>query len=121
MTKQELKDYEKLQDVFQLRCEAVCRILTPLKDAYYYVYDFEITGNLVECEGVENWSYGGEIKYNASFPKEYLYTDDSIIQKAVDDELKRREDEESRKKANEEKIKAEKEKAEYERLKKIFG
>jgi hypothetical protein len=92
-----------------------------LKDAYYYVYDFEITGNLVECEGVENWSYGGEIKYNASFPKEYLYTDDSVIQKAVDDELKRREEAKAHKNEIEEQLKAEKEKAEYERLKNIYG
>ena len=121
MTKEELNDYEKLQDIFQTRCEMVCHILTPLKDAYYYVYDFKITGNLVECEGVENWSYGGEIKYNASFPKEYLYMNDKEIQKIVDAELKKKEDEESRKKANKEKLKFEKEKAEYERLKKIYG
>ena len=57
MTKKQLDLYEELQDKFQLRCEAVCRILTPLKDAYYYVYEFEITGGLVECKGVENWSY----------------------------------------------------------------
>lgn len=121
MTKKQLDLYEELQDKFQLRCEAVCRILTPLKDAYYYVYDFEITGGLVECTGEENWSYGEEIKYNASFPKEYLYTDDSVIQKAVDDELKRREEAKAHKNEIEEQLKAEKERAEYERLKKIYG
>ena len=121
MTKRELEKFEEMQDAFQTRCEAICRILTPLKDAYYYVYDFEITGVLVECTGVENWSYGGEIKYDASFPKEYIYMDDSEIQKIVDDELQRRADVISRKKANDEKLKVEKEKAEYERLKKIYG
>lgn len=121
MTKKQLDLYEELQDKFQLRCEAICRILTPLKDAYHHVYNFEITGGLVECEGMEYWSYGGEEKHYASFPKEYLYTDDSIIQKAVDDELKRREEAKAHKNEIEEQLKAEKEKAEYERLKKIYG
>ena len=121
MTKRELDNYEKLQDVFQIRCEKICSILKPLDEAFNYVYDFEINGNMIECECMEYWFYGGEKKHYVDFPKEYLYMNDKEIQKIVDTELKKKEDEESRKKANEEKIKAEKEKAEYERLKKIYG
>jgi hypothetical protein len=121
MTKKELEKYEEMQDAFQTRCEKICHILRPLKDSYNYVYEFEINGDLIECEGMEYWSYGGEEKYYAKFPKEYIYMDDKEIQKIVDAELKKKEDEESRKKANDEKLKAEKEKAEYERLKKIYG
>lgn len=122
MTKQELDKYEELEDAFQMRCEMICHILRPLNDAYNYVYDFEINGNLVECEGMEYWSYGGECKHYAEFPKEYIYMDDSEIQKIVDAELKRRADEESRKKTIIEKImNDEKQRAEYERLKKIYG
>lgn len=121
MTKQELKDYEKLQDAFQTRCERICQILRPLKDSYKYVYEFEINGDLIECEGVEEWYYGGEEKHYAEFSKEYIYMDDKKIQKIVDAELKKKEDEKARKKANDEKLKSEKEKAEYERLKKIYG
>lgn len=121
MTKKQLDLYEELQDRFQLRCEAICHILRPLDNAYNYVYEFETNGDLIECEGMEYWSYGGEEKYYAKFPKEYLYTDDSIIQKAVDDELKRREEAKAHKNEIEEQLKAEKEKAEYERLKKIYG
>lgn len=121
MTKQELDLYEKLQDRFQLRCEMICHILRPLDNAYYYVYDFEINGDLIECEGMEYWSYGGEEKHYAEFPKEYIYMDDKEIQKIVDAELKNRDEEKSRKKALAEKLKSEKEKAEYERLKKIYG
>jgi hypothetical protein len=121
MTKKELNNYEKLQDVFQNRCEKICHILRPLDDAYKYIYDFEIDGDNVYGIGEEDWQYGGYEKYYAEFPKEYIYMDDKEIQKIVDAELKKKEDEESRKKANDEKLKAEKEKAEYERLKQIYG
>lgn len=121
MTKQELDKYEELEDAFQMRCEMICHILRPLNDAYNYAYDFEINGELVECDGTEYWSFGGEQSHYAEFPKEYIYMDDSEIQKIVDAELKRRADEESRKKVIDEKLKTEKEKSEYERLKKIYG
>lgn len=121
MTKQELKDYEKLQDTFQTRCEMICHILRPLDDAYNYVYEFEIDGDDVCGRGEETWQYGGYERHYAYFPKEYIYMDDKDIQKIVDDELKKREDEKAHKKEIDEKLKAEKEKAEYERLKKIYG
>lgn len=123
MTKQELDKYEELQDEFQMRCEMICDILTPLDNSYHFVYEFRIDegGDLIRCEGMEYWSYGGEREHYAEFPKEYIYMDDNEIQKIVDEELKKRADEESRRKAFNEKQKTEKEKAEYERLKKIYG
>lgn len=121
MTKEELNKYEEMQDTFQMRCERICQILSPLDDSYKYVYDFSIDGDNIYGIGEEYWQYGGYEKYYAEFPKEYLYMDDKEIQKIVDTEFKKKEDEKARKKANEEKIKTEKEKAEYERLKKIYG
>lgn len=121
MTKQELDLYEKLQDIFQTRCEKVCDILRPLDDAYNYVYKFEIYEDDVCGRGDDHWQYGGYEEYNVEFPKEYIYMDDKEIQKRVDAELKNRDEEKSRKKAIDEKLKSEKEKAEYERLKKIYG
>lgn len=122
MTKEALDKYEELQDEFQMRCRMICNILRPLNNSFHYVYEFRIDeDDLVQCEGMEYWSYGGERDHYAKFPKEYLCMDDSEIQKIVDDELKKREDVESRKKAIDEKKKTEKEKAEYERLKKIYG
>lgn len=121
MTKEELDKYEELQDEFQWRCEMICDILRQLDSAFNFAYKFEINGDLVQCEGTEYWSYGGEREHYAEFPKEYIYMDDKEIQKIVDEELKKRADEQSRKKAIDEKLKTEKEKAEYERLKKIYG
>lgn len=121
MTKQELEKFEEMQDAFQTRCKMVCHILSPLNSAYNHLTDFEINGALVCGEGMEYWSYGGKEKHYAHFLKEYLYTNDSVIQKVVDDELKRREEAKAHKNEIEEQLKAEKEKAEYERLKKIYG
>lgn len=121
MTKEELEKFEEIQDIFQTRCETICRILSPLDEAYKHVYEFEINGDDVCGQGDEHWQYGGYEKHYAEFPKKYIYMDDKEIQKIVDAELKKKEDENARKKANEEKLKSEKEKAEYERLKKIYG
>lgn len=121
MTKEELNNYEKLQDAFQTRCEKICQILRPLKDSYKYVYEFEINGDDICGHGEDTWQYGGYERHYAYFPKEYIYMDDKDIQNIVDDELKKREEEKAHKKEIDEKLKAEKEKAEYERLKKIYG
>lgn len=121
MTKQQLEKYEEMQGAFQTRCEMICHILRPLKDAYNYVYEFKIDGDDVCGWGEETWQYGGYEEHSVDFPKEYIYMDDKEIQKIVDAELKKRDDEKARRKAIDEKMKAEKEKAEYERLKKIYG
>lgn len=121
MTKKELEKYEEMQDTFQTRCEMVCHILRPLDNAYNYVYEFEIRGDLIECEGMEYWSYGGAERHYAEFPKKYIYMDDKKIQKKVDVELKKRAEFEEACKKHIDEQKIEKEKAEYERLKKIYG
>lgn len=89
MTKQELKNYEELRGAFQWRCRKICDILKPLDGAFEFVYEFEINGNLIECECEGYWFYGGEEKHYAHFPKEYLYMEDEEIQKIVNVELKK--------------------------------
>ena len=42
MTQKELDKYIKLQEKFQLRCEAICKILEPLNSNYSYLSDFEL-------------------------------------------------------------------------------
>ena len=121
MTKQELIDYEKMQDTFQTRCEMICHILRPLDEAYNYVTNFEINGDDVCGQGDEHWQYGGYEKHYAEFPKEYIYMDDKKIQKIVDTELKDRTIKKAMEILRENNLKIESEKAEYERLKKIYG
>ena len=121
MTKKELEKYEEMQDEFQTMCKRFCHILRRLDHSFNWVDEFKIDGDDVCGWGEETWQYGGYEEYSVDFPKEYIYMDDSEIQKIVDDELKRRADVRSRRREIDEKLKIEKEKAEYERLKKIYG
>lgn len=96
MTKEELNNYEKLQDAFQTRCKTICQILIPLHRANRYADEFKVNGDSIVGRGYEEQYYniGEEVHgmpkvHVAFFPKEYIYMDDNEIQKIVDDELKR--------------------------------
>lgn len=93
MTEKQVKKLESLQEIFQYRCEEVCKILVPLNSSYNYLGNFEFDGDNIFGEGYEYWSYGGEERHAASFPKKFLYTSNSDIKKYVDSELKRKEEE----------------------------
>ena len=121
MTEKQLKQYEELLDVFQLRCEEICKILTPLNPSYKFLYDFEFDGDDVFGEGYEYWQYGGEERHAASFPKRFLYIPNSDIQKYVDSEVKKREEEKlAREKMHQENIEK-MERRQLEALKKKYG
>lgn len=124
MTQKELDKYIKLQEKFQLRCEAICKIIKPLNDSYYYLSDFEIDGDKVYGEGDEYWQYGGCESHSGSFPVSYLCMSDDDLKKIVANELKRREEaklEELKRRENAAAILQKKrDREEYERLKKIF-
>lgn len=121
MTEKQLKQFEELLDVFQLRCEEICKILTPLNPSYKFLYDFEIDGDKIIGEGYEYWGYGGEERHSASFPKRFLYTSNSDIQKYVDSEVKRKEEEKlAREKMHQENLEK-MERRQLEALKKKYG
>lgn len=126
MTAKELNKYIKLQEKFQLRCEAICKILEPLSYSYGYLSDFELDvyDAKVYGEGDEYWQYGGHEHHSCAFPISYLCMSDDDIKKIVEDELKRREEaklEELKRRENAEAILQKKrDREEYERLKKIF-
>ena len=126
MTQKELDRYIKLQDKFQLRCEAICEILKPLNSSYGYLSDFELDvyDAKVYGEGDEYWQYGGHEHHSCAFPVSYLCMSDDDIKKIVEDELKKREEaklEELKRRENAAAILQKKrDREEYERLKKIF-
>lgn len=120
MTQKELDKYIKLQDKFQLRCEAVCEILKPLNDSCYYLSEFYIDGDKVYGEGDEYWQYGGHEHHCASFPVSYLCMSDDALKKTVEDELKRREEAKEAERLRIQKFHEKQDREEYERLKKIF-
>ena len=126
MTQKELSDYILLQDIFQRRCEEICRMLTPLNDSYRYLSDFEIYSDPDEVwgEGDEYWSYGGHEHHSQKFPSNFLWKDDEEIKQYVEDELKRREQEKEAERLRIQRIQEEAQEKrdieEYERLKKKF-
>ena len=126
MTQKEIDKYIKLQEKFQLRCEAICKILKPLNNSYNYLSNFELDfyDSIVYGAGEETWSYGGYESYSGSFPVSYLCMSDDALKKIVEDELKRREEaklEELKRRENAAAILQKKrDREEYERLKKIF-
>ena len=88
MRYEDVQDYILLQDMFQVRCETICGLLTPLNDSYGYLSEFEISDNEVWGEGDEYWSYGGHEHHSAKFPSNFLWKDDEEIKQYVEDELR---------------------------------
>lgn len=121
MTEKQVKKLESLQDSFQYRCEEICKILTPLNQSYNYLSNFEFDGDNIFGEGYEYWSYGGEERHAASFPKRFLYTSNSHIKKYVDSEIKIKEKEKlAREKMHQENLEK-MERQQFEILKKKYG
>lgn len=124
MTQKELDKYIKLQDKFQLRCEAICEILKPLNSSYGYLCDFEIDGDKVYGEGDEYWSYGGHEHHSATFPLSCICMSDSKIKEYVDEEIRKKMEARLAEQVRMQEINARRlekqEREEYERLKKKF-
>ena len=125
MRYEDVQDYILLQDMFQVRCEDVCRLLRPLNDSYGYLSDFEISDNEVWGEGDVYWSYGGHEHHSQKFPSNFLWKDDEEIKQYVEDELKKREQAKIEERLRMEKLVEEalekRDREEYERLKAKFG
>lgn len=122
MTQKELDKYIKLQEKFQLRCEAICKILEPLNDNYSYLSNFELDvyDATVYGEGDEYWQYGGYESHSGAFPVSYLCMSDDDLKKIVEDDLKKREEKRLAVQMEETMQYQKKEREEYERLKKKF-
>ena len=125
MRYEDVQDYILLQDMFQVRCEDVCRLLRPLHDSYGYLSEFEIIDNEVWGEGDEYVGYGGYEHHSQKFPSNFLWKDDEEIKQYVEDELKKREQAKEAERLRIQKLQEEaqekRDREEYERLKKKFG
>lgn len=125
MRYEDVQDYILLQNMFQVRCEDVCRLLRPLNDSYGYLSEFEIDDDEVFGEGDEYWAYGGHEHHSQKFPTKFLWEDDEEIRQYVEDELKKREQTKENERLRIQKLQEEaqekRDREEYERLKKKFG
>lgn len=120
MTQNELDKYIELQEKFQLRCEAICKILKPLNNHYEYLSYFEIVEDEIHGNGDEYWGYGGHESHFSTFPLKFICAPDEEIEKYVSDTLAERERKLKLINDVKEIEKLKKEKEEYERLKKKF-
>ena len=125
MRYEDVQDYILLQDMFQVRCEDVCGLLTPLNDSCKCLNTFKILGNEVLGEGYEYLGFGEYDYYCESFPSNFLWKDDEEIKQYVEDELKKREQAKENERLRIQKLQEEaqekRDREEYERLKKKFG
>ena len=92
MTKEQVNCLADLYEMFQIRCEKICKILTPLNSSYSYLTNFDFDKDEIYGEGDEYWQYGGHEYHSQSFPTEYLTMSDEEIQSIVEEELERRAD-----------------------------
>ena len=124
MKYEDVQDYILLQDMFQARCETICRLLTPLNDSYRYLSEFEIWNNEVLGEGDEYLGYGESDHHSAKFPSNFLWKDDEEIKQYVEDELNKREQAKEAERWRIQKLQEDaqekRDREEYERLKKKF-
>ena len=125
MRHKDVQDYILLQDMFQARCEKVCKLLRPLHDSYRYLSEFEISDNEVWGEGDEYIGYGGSEHHSVEFPLRFLWEDDEEIKQYVEEELKKREQEKEAERLRirkaQEIFQEKRDREEYERLKAKFG
>ena len=125
MRYKDVQNYILLQDMFQARCETICRLLAPLNDSYRYLDEFEIIDDEVFGEGDEYIGYGGSEHHSAKFPSNFLWKDDEEIKQYVEDELKKREQAKEAERLRIQKLQEEaqekRDREEYERLKAKFG
>lgn len=87
MTEKELNDFEYLNDIFHIRCKAICQILRKLDRDYVTLDSFYIWEDEIYGEGEND-----EDRYTTRkrFPKKFIYAHDSEIETYVNDILKQR-------------------------------
>ena len=85
MTEKELNDFEYLNDIFHIRCKAICQILRKLDRDYNTLDSFYIWEDDIYGEGEND-----EDRYTIRkrFPKKFIYAHDSEIETYVNDILK---------------------------------
>jgi len=97
MTKKEIKQYEELDIMFNDDCERVVKILKNYvvytekheNSDIRYAEKFSISGEDVEWEGDEYWSYGGHEYHSGCFPLKYISMSDEEIKIEAEKENKK--------------------------------
>lgn len=117
MTKNELKEFKSLLEIFNERCQEICQYLSKIDDDYKTLTSFVIWDNKIHGEGYShNLGFIGK-----SFPTRFIYAPDSEIEEYVNDILtKKYEEHKERERKNQENIEK-REREELARLKAKYG
>ena len=117
MTKNELKEFKSLLEIFNERCIEICQYLSKIDNDYKTLTSFDIWDNKIHGEGYSNdFGYTGN-----SFPTRFIYAPNSEIEEYVNDILsKQYEERKERERKNKEKIEK-REREELARLKAKYG
>lgn len=117
MTKNELKEFKSLLEIFNDRCHEICQYLSKIDNDYENLTSFDIWDNKIYGEG-----YCHDLGYiGKSFPTRFIYAPNSEIEEYVNDILiKKYEERKERERKNQENIEK-REREELARLKAKYG
>ena len=117
MTKNELKEFKSLLEIFNERCQEICQYLSKIDYTYKKLTSFNIWDNKIHGEGYShNFGY-----ISKSFPTRFIYAPNSEIEEYVNDILsKKYEERKERERKNQENIEK-REREELARLKAKYG
>lgn len=118
MTKNELKEFKSLLEIFNERCQEICQYLSKIDNTYKNLSSFAIwEDNRINCEG-----YDPIFGYTSRrFPTRFIYAPNSEIEEYVNDILtKKYEERKERERKNKENIEK-REREELARLKAKYG
>ena len=117
MTKNELKEFKSLLEIFNERCQEICQYLSKIDYTYEKLTSFNIWDNKIHGDG-----YSHFLGYlSKSFPTRFIYAPNSEIEEYVNDILsKQYEERKERERKNQENIEK-REREELARLKAKYG
>lgn len=112
MTKEEVKQFEKLNEKFVEDCKRVCRIFARKNVSYDFLEDFYCFGDEVVGKGEDGCGWDLE-QYCESFNIECLTMTDEELHKMVDEEIEQMKEMERLHKLEEEEARKKKERATF--------
>ena len=129
MTKEQIEQYQALDNIFNEECSRVTRILRDYEvyterwetSNITYAEQFSINGDVVDWHGDEYWAYGGHEYHSDDFPVSFLSMSEKELRAAAEKENEAYLAEVRKKKEEKQKAQDKADYEQYQRLKEKFG
>ena len=129
MTKEQVEQYQTLDNIFNEECSRVAGILEDYEvytdrwetSDITYAKEFSIDGVVVDWNGDEYWNYGGHEYHSGNFPVSYLSMSEKELRAAAEKENETYLAEVRKKKKERQKAQDKADYEKYQRLKEKFG